>query len=116
MTIRCGTARSIVLYMKRGAGVAEAVLEAVDDMRALRGGLLSRVTVHAIDTRGNHKVVAVNGSGDNTYWLWDGQGEPRALPARTGGDRHGRGQADSQRALRLRAELALRSRIDDVNA
>ena len=81
MTIRCGTARSIVLYMKRGASVADAVLEAVDDMRALKGGLLSRVTVHAIDTRGNHKVVAVNGSGDNTYWLWDGHGEPQALPA-----------------------------------
>ena len=81
MTIRCGTARSIVLYMKRGAGVADAVLEAVDDMRALRGGLLSRVTLHAIDTRGSHKVVAVNGSGDNTYWLWDGAGAPRALPA-----------------------------------
>jgi len=81
MTIRCGTARSIVLYMKRGARVADAVLEAVDDMRALRGGLLSRVTIHAIDTRGNHKVVAVNGSRDNTYRLWEGRGEPRALPA-----------------------------------
>jgi L-asparaginase len=81
MAIRCGTARSIVLYMKRGAGVADAVMEAVDDMRALRGGLLSRVTIHAVDTRGNHKVVAVNGLGDNTYWLWDGQGAPRSLKA-----------------------------------
>jgi len=81
MAIRCGTARSIVLYMKRGASVADAVMEAVDDMRALRGGLISRVTIHAVDTRGNHKVVAVNGAGDNTYWLWDGQGAPRSLPA-----------------------------------
>jgi L-asparaginase len=81
MTIRCCTARSIVLYMKRGASVDDAVAEAVDDMRALRGGLISRVTVHAIDTKGNHKVVAVNGSGDNRYWLWDGQGAPRMLPA-----------------------------------
>jgi L-asparaginase len=81
MTIRCCTARSIVLYMKKGASVAEAVGEAVEDMRALRGGLISRVTVHAIDVRGNHKVVAVNGTGDNTYWLWEGQGEPRKLTA-----------------------------------
>lgn len=81
MTIRCGTARSIVLYMKRGASVADAVLEAAEDMRALQGGLISRVTIHAIDTRGNHKVAAVNGTGDNTYWLWSGAGEPRSLPA-----------------------------------
>lgn len=81
MALRCGTARSIVLYMKRGASVVDAVMEAVDDMRALRGGLLSRVTIHAIDRRGNHKVVAVNGAGDNTYWLWEGEGEPRSVQA-----------------------------------
>ena len=81
MTIRCCTARSIVLYMKQGASVADAVSEAVEDMRALKGGLISRVTIHAIDTKGNHKVVAVNGAGDNKYWLWEGQGEPRLLPA-----------------------------------
>ena len=81
MTIRCCTARSVVLYMKAGASVADAVREAVEDMRALKGGLISRVTVHAIDARGDHKVVAVNGAGDNVYWLWDGQGEPRRCPA-----------------------------------
>ena len=81
MTIRCCTARSVVLYMKAGAKVADAVHEATEDMRALRGGLISRVTIHAIDARGNHKVVAVNGAGDNVYWLWEGQGEPRRCPA-----------------------------------
>lgn len=81
MTIRCGTARSIVLYMKKGASVADAVYEAVDDMRALKGGLISRVTVHAIDAKGDHKVVAVNGAGDNVYWLWEGTGEPHRCPA-----------------------------------
>ena len=81
MTIRCGTARSIVLYLKKGASVADAVHEAADDMRALKGGLIGRVTIHAIDARGNHKVVAVNGAGDNVYWLWEGQGEPRRCPA-----------------------------------
>ena len=81
MTIRCCTARSIVLYMKKGASVSDAVLEAVDDMRALKGGLISRVTIHAIDCKGNHKVIAVNGAGDNRYWLWEGRGEPRLMRA-----------------------------------
>ncbi len=81
MTIRCCTARSIVLYLKKGASVADAVLEAVGDMRALKGGLINRVTIHAIDTRGDHKVVAVNGTGGNFYWLWEGSGEPGQYPA-----------------------------------
>ncbi|HSU04892.1 MAG TPA: N(4)-(beta-N-acetylglucosaminyl)-L-asparaginase [Acetobacteraceae bacterium] len=82
MTIRCCTARSIVLYMKTGAGVADAVMEAVNDMRRLKGGLISRVTIHAIDNKGNHKVVAVNGAGDNKYWLWEqDDAAPRLLPA-----------------------------------
>jgi L-asparaginase / beta-aspartyl-peptidase len=81
MTIRCCTARSVVLYMKRGATVADAVLEAVDDMRSLKTGLINRVTIHAIDPRGNHKVVAVNGTGGNVYWLWDGAGDPVQRPA-----------------------------------
>lgn len=81
MTIRCCTARSIVLYMKQGASVADAVLEAVEDMRALKTGLINRVTIHAIDTKGGHKVVAVNGTGGNVYWLWEGSNEPRQCPA-----------------------------------
>ena len=82
MTIRCCTARSVVLYMKQGAKVADAVLEAVEDMRALKTGLINRVTIHAIDPRGNHDVVAVNGSGGNVYWLWQGSGEPIQCPAK----------------------------------
>jgi beta-aspartyl-peptidase (threonine type) len=67
--------------MNQGASVADAVREAVEDMRALQGGLISRVTIHAIDTKGNCKVVAVNGTADNKYWLWQGQGKARSLPA-----------------------------------
>ena len=81
MTIRCCTARAIVLYMKAGANVADAVYEATEDMRALKGGLISRVTIHAIDRHGHHKVVAVNGSHDNKYWLWEGRDVPRLQPA-----------------------------------
>jgi len=81
MTIRCCTARSIVLYLKAGASVSDAVHEASEDMRALKGGLISRVTIHAIDRNGDHKVVAVNGSHDNKYWIWEGQGAPRRQSA-----------------------------------
>jgi L-asparaginase len=82
MAIRCGTARSVVLYMKLGMSVDEAVAEAANDMRALKGGLISRITVHAIDTRGNHKVVAVNGDGSQRYWLWQpGFEAPVLMPA-----------------------------------
>jgi len=82
MTIRCGTARAVVLYMKAGMSVKEAVHEAVDDMRALKGGLIGRVTIHAIDAAGGFHVVAVNGNPGNHYWLWrDGEKEPSRHPA-----------------------------------
>ena len=77
MAIRCGTARAVVLYMKKGASVHDAVGEAVEDMRAMRGGLIGRITIHAIDARDNHRTVAVNGDGRNEYWLWR-EGEPHA--------------------------------------
>jgi L-asparaginase len=71
MAIRCATARSVVLYMKNGMSVEAAINEAVNDMRALKSGLLSRITIHAIDAKGAHKVIAVNGDGTQTYWYWD---------------------------------------------
>ncbi len=51
--------------------------EAVEDMRAMRGGLLGRITIHAIDTRDNHRAVSVNGDGTNAFYLWR-EGEARA--------------------------------------
>ncbi len=77
MAIRCGTARAVVLYMKMGKTVRDAVYEAVNDMRALRDGLIGRVTIHAIDMQGDHCVVAVNGEAGSHYWLWrDGEAVP----------------------------------------
>ena len=73
MSIRLSTARSVVLYMKMGMSIADAVYEAANDMEHLRGGLISRVTIHAIDKDGRFKVVAVNGSAENSYWLWEGR-------------------------------------------
>ena len=82
MTIRTATSRSVVLYMKTGMSLAEALDAAVEDMKALKGGLINRVTIHAIDQKGDYRVVAVNGNAANTYWLWrDGQAEPSQHPA-----------------------------------
>ena len=82
MSIRAGTSRAVVLYMKMGMSVEEAVYEAVADMRSLKGGLIGRVTIHAIDAAGGHKVVAVNGLPENHYWLWrEGEAEPASHPA-----------------------------------
>ena len=82
MTIRTGTSRAVVLYMKMGMSVEEAVHEAARDMQALRGGLISRVTIHGIDASGNHKVVAVNGNPQNTYNVWTpGMEAPQSRPA-----------------------------------
>lgn len=81
MSIRAGTSRAVVLYMKMGMSVQEAVYEAVEDMRALKGGLIGRITIHAIDTAGGHTVVAVNGLRENHYWLWlDGDTAPSSHP------------------------------------
>jgi len=62
MTIRACTARSVVLYMKMGMSVIDAVYEAVADLRALKGGYLDEVTIHAIDKNDNYKVVSYRGS------------------------------------------------------
>jgi beta-aspartyl-peptidase (threonine type) len=82
MAIRAGTSRAIVLYMKMGLSLAAAVDEAIDDLRQLRGGLIQRITLHAIDRAGRHRVVAVNADAQLTYWMWrEGDSAPHAEPA-----------------------------------
>jgi L-asparaginase len=70
MTIRAGTARSIVLYMKMGMSVAEACHEAVADLRALHQDYRGWVTIHAIDASGEPYVICTKPDGDVKYWLW----------------------------------------------
>jgi L-asparaginase len=82
MAIRAGTSRAIVLYMKMGLSLEAAVDEAVEDLRRLQGGLIQRITLHAIDRDGRHRVVAVNAEEQLTYWLWQmGDDAPHAEPA-----------------------------------
>lgn len=82
MTIRAGTARSVVLYLKMGLPLEAAVDEAVADLGRLQGGQLAGVVIHAIDRQGQHRVVAVNCPDEIAYWLWsEGMQEPELRPA-----------------------------------
>ncbi|MGH7057638.1 MAG: hypothetical protein ACREFZ_07090 [Acetobacteraceae bacterium] len=63
---------------EKGASVGDAVTEAVEDMRAMRGGCIGRITIHAIDNRDHHRAASVNGDGTNHYLLWRAR-HPRAL-------------------------------------
>ncbi len=84
MTIRCGTARTIVLAMKLGRSLHDAVRLAVDELMELRDGFLAGVVIHAVDAKGNHEVVNVRCEGEIRYWLWDeGMAEPELRPATT---------------------------------
>lgn len=50
--IRTALARSVVLYMKRGASVEDAVREGLDDLRGLQGGYQGQVVIYAADRSG----------------------------------------------------------------
>ena len=70
MTIRAGTARSVVLYMKRGATVEEAVREAISDLRDLKGGYQGPVIIHALNRDGEVFVATTGGNDGDVYCLW----------------------------------------------
>jgi beta-aspartyl-peptidase (threonine type) len=82
MTIRAGTARAVVLYMKMGLKVEEACHEAIQDLRALTRTSRGQVTIHAIDAQGNPYVVTTSDTGEVCYWIWmDGMDKPECRPA-----------------------------------
>ena len=71
LTIRAGTARSIVLYMKVGMAVAEACRAAADDLRRLARPFPSAVTLHAVDAEGRPFVLALGKEpAMSVYWWW----------------------------------------------
>ena len=71
MTMRCGTARTIVLAMKLGRSLSDAVKLAVEELAELSEGFLAGVVIHAMDAEGNHEVVNFRCPGEIAYWLWD---------------------------------------------
>src|SRR5262249_10043261 len=70
MTIRSGTARAVVLYLKLGYSLDDAVAAAIDDLKELADGQLGTVVIHALDAKGGHKVVALAPGEDIFYCLW----------------------------------------------
>ena len=71
MTIRAGTALSVIRYLSRGATLEEAVGEALGDLRALTGGHLGPVVIHALDRAGGIRVVSTPGAEEHdSYWVW----------------------------------------------
>jgi L-asparaginase / beta-aspartyl-peptidase len=71
MSIRAGTARSVVLYMKQGLSVRDACFEAADDFRSLRGGFRKSVIIHAMDRDGDHFVLSVGHTEPDAYYEWN---------------------------------------------
>jgi len=69
MTIRAGTSRAVVAYMKKGATVQEACYEAFDDLRALREGYLGPVEIHALDKKGDYFVLSTENNTDDVHLL-----------------------------------------------
>jgi N4-(beta-N-acetylglucosaminyl)-L-asparaginase len=83
MTTRAGTARSIVLALKLGLSLEDAVKMACDELNDLEGGFLAGVVIHAIDAKGNHEVVNFKCQGDIRYWIWtDSMSEPELRAAK----------------------------------
>jgi L-asparaginase / beta-aspartyl-peptidase len=70
MAVRAGTSRAVVAYMKKGATVRDACLEALDDLRHLKGGFLGSVVIHAVDATGTPHVVCVGMRQPAQYRWW----------------------------------------------
>jgi beta-aspartyl-peptidase (threonine type) len=86
MTMRACTARSVVQYMKAGATVREACLEAVRDLRSLKGGFLGPVIIHAMDRHGSCFVVSTGPVVKGLdYFHWRGAGEVESRRAEIAG-------------------------------
>ncbi len=71
MTMRCGTARSIVLALRLGYSLREAVDMAMEDLAQLKTGFLAGVVIHAIDAWGNHDVASFQCPQEIKYWFWE---------------------------------------------
>jgi L-asparaginase len=85
MAIRAGTARSVVLYLKMGLSVQEAVRAAADDLGAAEWRYRGVVTIYAFDRSENHQVMTHARGGEGTsYWIWrDGMHEPELRTGKT---------------------------------
>ena len=81
--MRCSTSRTIVLAMKLGYSLSDAIKLAVEELNELDTGFLAGVVIHAVDAKGNHEVVNFRCEGEISYWLWeDSMSEPELRAAK----------------------------------
>lgn len=79
MAICLGTARSVVVYMKMGMRVEEAVVEAMNDFRALQDPYAGGISIRAIDREG--RPAGASNREDRALWYWrDDMETPAKLP------------------------------------
>lgn len=84
MTMRCGTSRTIVLAMRLGYSLGDAVKLAVEELSELSSGFLGGVVIHAIDASENHEVMSFRCGEEIRYWLWtSGMPEPELRVAKS---------------------------------
>lgn len=69
--IRTSLARSVVLYMKKGASVQEAVAEGMEDLTALKRGFQGQVVIYATDADGQYFIARrFKEGGMCMYYVW----------------------------------------------
>jgi L-asparaginase len=82
LTIRAGTARAVVLYLKMGLSLQAACREAVRDLQTMRDDLRSFVMIHALSAHGEAYAIAWGEIENPRYWMWqEGMAEPVLSPA-----------------------------------
>jgi L-asparaginase / beta-aspartyl-peptidase len=79
LSIRAGTSRAVVLYMKMGMDVRHACREALADLRTLQRSWRGGITLHAIDHDGQPCVITIGRDEPQPYWIWT---EGMAAPER----------------------------------
>lgn len=70
MTMRCGTARTVVLALRLGYTLKDAVALAIEELSELSSGFIAGVVIHAIDAKGNHLVANFKCQQSINYWFW----------------------------------------------
>ena len=82
MTIRQGTAKTVITALRLGYSLDDAVELAINDLADLTSGHLGGVVIHAIDNDDRHKVVNFRCAGNIQYWYWSsGMSKPELRDA-----------------------------------
>ena len=70
MTIRQGTAKTVITALRLGHSLDDAVAIAINDLADLTSGYLGGVVIHAIDKNDGHRVVNFRCEKTIEYWYW----------------------------------------------